>query len=322
MDYRAEEIEGFFVTEMMKRFWAAGVEGLLEIDRICKKHNIRYFLYYGTLLGAVRHKGFIPWDDDIDIVMLRKDYNKFLSIVESELELPFYIDNVAHESCFYTSCIHNTHYPSIEPEFMQRFHGCPYAMAIDIFPFDNVPDDKEKLHEFTEIHKIVKYLSQRTDPAWYDETLPEFVRADRDYPSWEELQEAIDGVEQYLNIRIDRGERLSRDLALIADELAQRYNDSNCKYVAYVHSMDLSLSNKGYVPKSIFDDVVDYEFQGFKFPGPKDYEYVLENQYGKNWKVPVQGASAHNYPSYGPQAAQLKYIFEAYGASAPNYFYL
>lgn len=59
--------------------------GILDyIDTICKQYNIRYFLAYGTLIGAIRHKGFIPWDDDIDICMLRNDYNKFIEITKNE----------------------------------------------------------------------------------------------------------------------------------------------------------------------------------------------------------------------------------------------
>ena len=68
--------EGFYVPGIMKRAWAAQLELLSEIDRICKKWNILYFITFGTLLGAVRHEGFIPWDDDIDIIMFRKDYEK------------------------------------------------------------------------------------------------------------------------------------------------------------------------------------------------------------------------------------------------------
>ena len=65
--FEAEEREGFFVSSMMKRYWAAQLKVLSDVARVCKKHNIRWFADCGTLLGAVRHGGYIPWDDDLDI---------------------------------------------------------------------------------------------------------------------------------------------------------------------------------------------------------------------------------------------------------------
>ena len=71
-----------------------------DIDRVCRENDINYFLTYGTLIGAVRHKGFIPWDDDVDIAMLREDYEKFMNIANSKFKLDMYVENV-HTSAGY-----------------------------------------------------------------------------------------------------------------------------------------------------------------------------------------------------------------------------
>lgn len=76
--------DGFYIESMMKKTWAAQMKVLMEVDRVCKKNGIQYFADWGTL-GAVRHHGFVPWDDDMDITMKRPDYNKFCSIAEKEM---------------------------------------------------------------------------------------------------------------------------------------------------------------------------------------------------------------------------------------------
>ena len=86
----AEVRDDFEIPAMMKRAWAAELEVLSVIADVCGRHHLQYFADYGTLLGAVRHKGFIPWDDDIDICMLREDYMELIRVLPDELPQVFH----------------------------------------------------------------------------------------------------------------------------------------------------------------------------------------------------------------------------------------
>lgn len=86
--FEEETICDFLVTKERKKIWAVLLDMLIQVDRICRKHNLKYFMAFGSLLGVVRHNGFIPWDDDIDICMPRDDYEKFIVIARNELPPP------------------------------------------------------------------------------------------------------------------------------------------------------------------------------------------------------------------------------------------
>ena len=83
--FKTEVRDGFEVSSMMKRAWAAQMEVLHVVADVCNKNEIRYFADFGTLLGAVRHKGMIPWDDDIDICVVREEYNRLIEILPLSL---------------------------------------------------------------------------------------------------------------------------------------------------------------------------------------------------------------------------------------------
>jgi len=112
---------------------------LVDIDAVCRKHGLRYYLAYGTLLGAVRHHGFIPWDDDADIFMPRTDYEKFLSVATDELGSqyfvqyyktePYYRHPFAKIRCNGTACVIQNH----------RHIPMHQGIFVDIFPLENVP---------------------------------------------------------------------------------------------------------------------------------------------------------------------------------------
>lgn len=137
---------------------------LAEIDRICKKHNINYILFAGTMLGAVRHNGFIPWDDDLDVVMLRPSYERFLEVAPSELDHGTYYlqkEFSEHWPMFFsklrknnTACIER--YIPKDPQTHQ-------GVYIDIFPCDNLSENAamRKIQFYASKIVIAKSLDAR-----------------------------------------------------------------------------------------------------------------------------------------------------------------
>ena len=92
-NFLKEEVrEDYTVSENMKKLWLVELDILNKLIQVCNKYGITYFADAGTLLGAVRHKGFIPWDDDIDIILPRKDYDKLLSVAKEEFQYPYYVE--------------------------------------------------------------------------------------------------------------------------------------------------------------------------------------------------------------------------------------
>ena len=154
-------------AEIKNKLWQSEIKILDEIDRICKKHNINYFLMWGTLIGAVRHKGFIPWDDDIDIGMARDDYKKFLKVAKKELCEEYFLHtgltDKNYELYFAKVRLKNTVFyeENICPTYKNK------GIFVDIFPFDfrsKVDSRSRKLRTaFSE--RLRKYLHLKSRNA-------------------------------------------------------------------------------------------------------------------------------------------------------------
>lgn len=131
---------------------------LCELDRICRNHNIAYFLDSGTAIGAVRHNGFIPWDDDIDVGMMREDYERFLEIAPGELNSKYFLESYkTEEECPYLfSKIRRN--GTMYMEWCHRNLNINHGIYIDIFPFDYVPDDGKRRKKYVRNALWLKYI--------------------------------------------------------------------------------------------------------------------------------------------------------------------
>ncbi|MBD5550046.1 MAG: LicD family protein [Lachnospiraceae bacterium] len=151
---------GYQITpEELKKIQLIQLELIQEVNRICQKCGIHYNMVGGTMLGAIRHHGYIPWDDDADIGFLRKEYEKFREACKTELNTEKYYfqdcrDTKGYRWGYGKLRRKNTEFIRLDQEFMPYDQG----IAIDIMPFDNVPDLK-----FAKImHKFICFLYRKT----------------------------------------------------------------------------------------------------------------------------------------------------------------
>jgi lipopolysaccharide cholinephosphotransferase len=176
-----EERCGYTVSRKMKEVWAVQLDMLNELKRVCKKYKLVYYADSGTLIGAIRHQGYIPWDDDIDIVMLRKDYDKLIEVADAEFNFPFFLQTAYSEknylrghaqmrNCETTGCILadvNTTYNK--------------GIFIDIFPLDSIPSDKHERDKFIKQVNFIWNVLVRVRPLYTHIKLINFERLFRYY---------------------------------------------------------------------------------------------------------------------------------------------
>ena len=125
----------------LRRIQQIETDVLCEVDRICQKHQIKYVLGFGTLIGAVRHQGFIPWDDDVDICMMRKDYERFKDICRTELNPKYFYQSKDTDPEYYHLFDKIRVNGTVFKEDLIAEHDIHHGVYIDIFPMDYVPDN-------------------------------------------------------------------------------------------------------------------------------------------------------------------------------------
>lgn len=290
--FKKEERWGFSVEEMMKCAWAANLEVLSEIDYICKKNNIAYFADWGTLLGAVRHQGYIPWDDDIDICMLRKDYVRFCRIIP-EFNKEITLTNVRVDSDWgeHADKVSNVLSSELKRAELKKYHGFPFRAGVDIFILDYVPrrksEEKAWLIMLQYISSIFNIRNQK-------------IITNMSEDGYERL-----GIEEKEQIKILRDmtglENVdynisNKELLLLRDKISSLYGDEDGDYLTQAYF--LASGKDFYLPKSLYKSSIRLHFENMSIPVPNEYDFVLKKEYGDDYMTPIMGTMGHEYPFY------------------------
>ena len=254
---------------ILPRLHSVQVEILDEIVRICNKYNLRYCLTGGTCLGAARHQGFIPWDDDVDIIMPRKDFNKFIEVSPAEENDKFFLDyittNPTYGRLFFKYCKKNTLF--IEP------NGLKQSIYVDVFVLDKVPcsDFAAKSKIPTIVHKLDALTTVRREGLGGRDKKTRMI--------------------YYLTRWIPIKWLFKWNVKLMS-----KYENTDFKY--YINYGSPYNLRKETILISDYEPYAQLPFEGKMYNVPRNWDLYLSNIYGDYMTLPPENKRITHYPQY------------------------
>ncbi|MCM0650583.1 LicD family protein [Clostridium swellfunianum] len=270
-DKRYEEID----KSILRQSQLVMLRILKIVDYICRKHELSYWLDSGTLLGAVRHKGFIPWDDDIDIVMLRKDYLKFMEIAKKELPDDLFLQtnetDIEYDMPWMKIRDNNSRIYEYKPG---KYHN---GMFIDIFPADYYDDNYEAAEKYKRryklYHRVLTLIKEPIEPIKNSKLLVKNI-----------TKILLRGV--LFPYTIMEREAVTKKLNDIKNECIKKLTKEDGKFIAY--GIDYMFWDTLVVEKKSVFPLKELDFEDSKFLVPNDYEAYLTKIFGDYMKLPPE----------------------------------
>lgn len=290
-EFLQEEVRnGYRVSSEMKAVWKKELNLVQKLLDVCKKYNLKVFADAGTLLGAVRHKGFIPWDDDMDFAMFRSDYDVLLKVAKDEFTSPYFLQTVYNDKLYLRghAQLRDITTTAMQPTELNEEYN--RGIFIDIFVLDGVPADASDLEELKNRILYTKSLAElKKRGIRYSDQL----KFD-DIPNCFNENDAIQKYYSYI------------------DDLLRKNSVDECEYVAPLNFIFETQKRKR--KKSLYDEIVWSDFEYIKVPIPKYYDEYLTARYG-DYHV-----AKHDKTTHGDMIYSLDKSADEYIASLPYKF--
>lgn len=259
-------------NDILRKLQVTEFEILKEAVKICKKYNLKYYLIGGTLLGAVRHSGFIPWDDDLDIGLPREDYNRFLTLCEKELPSPYHIHSINTDANYYLRFSKIKKRGTVFAEHAIRNVKTQNEVFIDIFPLD-FSDKKDTMFRKYKV-LLLHFLS------WM-----QITKAKVDRPGFIKQILRIILYPFYKPISMEVYDKLCTSLMTADNHKVHNF------IINYASNYNYK---KQTMPIKIYEPYSKISFENELFCVPGQYIKYLENLFG-NWKElpPIEKRRTH-----------------------------
>ena len=296
--FQPEERDGYLVSAEMKRIWAIELDILNEFARVCNENHLKWFAHAGTMLGAVRHHGFIPWDDDIDVVMPREDYSKLYQIGPNAFRAPYFFQNDETDPFFCRNFTRLRNSDTTAIQLVEKGYSFPFnqGVFIDIFPYDNVSDNEDYMKS------DFRLMESFANSSWQYRNLVHFYRPKTGKGIKKRISYYIKHLwYKYINkAGGDYHRYLQAHLSL-----ALKYQGENTKRAGEIIIPPLGrhIWDKKWLEKTVY-----MPFEMIQVPVPSNYEACLTASYGKDWRFPTQVGNYHGQVFFDVDHPYTDYI--------------
>ncbi len=272
----------FIPSESLKQLHQVELDLLEELKRVCRENNLRYFASGGTLLGAVRHKGFIPWDDDIDVRMMWSDFKKLMVIAPDVFSEPYFFQSYK-----------TSPYEELSNAKLRRSDttGCTK------WEYDNIKTSKYNRGIFLDVFPLFAIPKDESMKARQKKIIDETWRSIR---GWNAVQNHQAGLLSVYDQYIPDWEKMSQKYTI--EQIKQLYMDA-CAMAEEDETDEIGETtfrthNEKFIWKrKWYDETIELPFEETTISCPKMYEEILTKQYG-DWRTPIYNASMHEMYIY------------------------